>query len=406
MPATKDMKLSTLGTIVLCCCGVAVMMDIIIYPITDTLYSVFADQPVAVLNTLFTGTSLMLMFGTLLCGVVAQRIGSKTILAVAYTVFCVFGVSSAWVAGTGNLYMLLAWRLITGFAAGFCTTAGESLIAEFFVDEKKRSRMMGIFCGTYSTVSIIMSFAAGLIAAVDWTAVFYIYLVAVPICVGSYAVIPKTKPVGHVESKKEHVATKGDIPWVKLLPMFVAAFIFNALVAVFLSFNSVYLAETQLGGVTIAGTLGSVICIGSMIMCFAFGFIYMKLKRASSIIFFAIMGVGYFILSLIPSLPVVFILGLILGSGYGFAYTYYITYASCIVPPNRIPLAIAIANIGMSLGMFVGPYVAPTFETVFGVDTYAAAMPYMAVVFIAGAVLAIICFVKAHKSGEDQVLAE
>lgn len=354
--------------------GMAAMIDLAIYPAADAIYTVFAEENIALVNFIITGPSLMIVIGSILCGFVTQKIGKKQILSIAYLFFCI----SAIFGGTfDNVYYMIVMRTIAGLSAGFISICSAGLIVELFVDEQIMSRIMGTYTGMMSLFGAIMSLAAGYVAVIDWHLVFMIYLIAVPILILIILFVPKTKP----ENTQEEITQESEekVQWIRPLSLAGAAFVLNAAYAVVLTMIAVFLAEQGIGDAATAGTMGMLGTLGSMIACFLFSKTYMVLKRRTPIIFSLVMALGFIILANTVSVTGVSIAVFCMGAMYGMGYSYYLMYASMVVPQSKSSLSISITNAAVYLGLFFGPYVCPLYESLFHVDTMATCMPYLAV---------------------------
>ncbi|MEG1478190.1 MAG: MFS transporter [Clostridiales bacterium] len=356
--------------------SLALMVDMAIYPAVDAIYQDFADINMVLVNFFITGPALLIIIGSIICGLLVQIIGKKTILAASYLLFC---ISTIFSSGMDNFYFLLAMRTIAGLTAGFISVSSVGLIAELFIDENRRSRMMGLYTAVMSILGAIMTYAAGWLAIINWHYVFYAYIIAIPVLVGVIFFIPKTAP-----ERKTAIegSTPDKMPWKRTSALAIAAFIFSSMYSVILTMVAVYLVELSIGDSSTVGLLEALGALGSMVTGFAFSFIYMRTKRATPIIFAGLMAVGYLMLAYTINLPMICIAKTILGGMYGLGYAYYLMAAAMIAPPSKASLSISIANSAVYGGIFVGPYVCPLIQYLFHVDSIVACMPYMVLILI------------------------
>lgn len=372
--------------------SMALMIDLAIYPAADAIYTVFAEENIALVNYIITGPSLMIVIGSILCGFVTQKVGKKQILSIAYLLFC---ISSIFAGVFDNVYYLVAMRTIAGLSVGFISISSAGLIAELFTDERVMSRMMGTYTGFMSLIGAIMSLVAGYVAVINWHLVFMVYLIAVPILILVVLFVPKTKP----ESSLAEDAAEGEQPvqWVRPIGLAGAAFVLNAAYAVVLTMIAVFLVEQGIGDAATAGTVGMIGTLGSMVACFLFSKTYMLFKRWTPVVFSIIMAIGFVVLANATGVLIVSVAAFFMGAMYGMSYSYYLMYAAMIVPPSKSSLSISIANAAVYLGLFCGPYVCPAYEAVFKVDTMAASMPYIAATCFLYAILSVVINVLGKK---------
>lgn len=350
----------------------ALMGDFAIYPAADAIFNHFPDTHITILNFILSGTSLMIIFASLLCGVMAQYYSKKVLLVISYSMFFVCAFFGA---AVDNAVYMAVMRGLTGIAMGFIGTLLAGLIAELFVDEQKRSTMMGLYTAIMAVLGSLISLGAGYLAVNDWHLVFRIYLFALPIIALMLIFIPYTPPEG---KQAEGEAVDEKFPVLPVLGMTGTAFIVNAMYGVIMTMVAVFLAEEAIGDAATAGIMGSLGTVGSCIGCLVFIVLYMRFKHFVPALFSLLMGAAYLTLGFSENTIIIGILCTILGSTYGLGYSYFLMHASVIVPASRASLAIAFANAGIYLGLFSGPYVPMVFQGIFNVDTIAATMPYMA----------------------------
>ena len=187
-------------------------------------------------------------------------------------------------------------RVLVGMSAGITNTVNMSLIAEIFVDEKKRSKIMGFYNSTLSVIGAIVTAGAGVMAAASgWQSVFKIYWLAVPILVLVILFVPRTPAEGKIspEEASEEVAT-GNKNWVLIFAALVFGFlVYNIGYATLVYQVGVIVAEGGLGDESFAGTLSSLATITGFVTNFGFGFYYARTKRGTPIIGYALIVIGF-----------------------------------------------------------------------------------------------------------------
>lgn len=380
--------------------SMALMVDLAIYPAADAIYQVFSGQNVVLVNYVITGPSLMIVLGSVLCGFAAQKVGKKQILAISYLLFC---VSTIFAGAVSNIWYLIVMRTITGISTGFISISSAGLIAELFTDEKTMSRMMGTYTGMMSVLGAFLSVAAGYLALADWHYVFFVYMIAIPILVLIVFYTPNTPPEGKgVQEGNETDKKEEKTVWSRPFALAAAAFVINSAYAVVLTMMAVFLAERGIGNSAMAGTVGMITTLGSMVACFLFSQTYEIFKRKTPIVFSAVMGIGFLLLACFPNLLVISAASFFMGAMYGMSYSYYLMYAAMIVPPSKTSLSISIANAAVYLGLFCGPYVCPFYERIFHVGTMADSMPYIAATCFGYAVISLM-LCRREGRGRDAV---
>ena len=217
----------------------------------------------------------------------------------------------------------------------------------------------------------------------------------IPITLAVLVFIPQTEPEG---KKKEQETPQDTMPYKNVLALAGAAFVINAMYAVILTQMAVVVTELKIGSASTAGVMGSLGTIGSLCACLSFGFIYDRCKHYIPVIFTFIMALGYTGLYFSKNIILVGIMCLILGAMYGLSFSYYLMYASVIVPPSKASLSISFANAAVYLGIFIGPYVPLVYQKVFSRETIVAILPYMIGTLVICGVLSIILSVRRRRT--------
>ncbi len=367
-------KADSMGTkVTIFLAGFALMADMAIYPAAESMFNDFPNASVPLLNFVLTGTSLMIIFASIVCGILAQFISKKLILIASYTVFLISAFATGYLDSASSMAVM---RAITGISMGFIGTIMISIISQIYINEKTRSAVLGVYNGIMAALGAIISFIAGYLAVNDWHLIFTIYLFAIPIIILSYIFIPSTPPVK--EEVQGDTEPNAVFPMGRVLATTFAAFVINAIYAVILTMVSVYLAEQQIGDASTAGIMGSVGTLGSFLAGMTFVFFYDRFKYFMPVIFSLFMAIGYAIMSVSMNTVVIGLMCVLLGCCYGMSYSYYLMHSSVIVSPSKASLSIGFATAGIYVGLFSGPYVPMAYQYIFDLSTIAQTMPYLA----------------------------
>jgi AAHS family 4-hydroxybenzoate transporter-like MFS transporter len=110
-----------------------------------------------------------LLFGSLLCGVLGDRLGRKPVLMGAVAVF---GLASLLTALTKDIFWLTATRLLTGVGIGGGIPTTIALLSDLAPPKKQGGLVMATMCGVQVGNVVAGVAAARLIAHLGWPAVF------------------------------------------------------------------------------------------------------------------------------------------------------------------------------------------------------------------------------------------
>ncbi|MGI6217416.1 MAG: MFS transporter [Coriobacteriales bacterium] len=401
----KDISSSALLKVVLVFTSIAMVNDMIIYPVAEPMFGEYWGQASDfVLNGIISGSGLTCIVGSVLAGVLAFKFGKKTLVAWSYAIWVCSTIPNAFI---GDPNAIFAMRLISGLGMGAISTLGAALIADFFQDEKQNSRMMGWYMAMMGLVGVIVSYASGIIAISNWHMVFWLYLIGVPVLIGIIVVVPNKKPEQFQEEAAEEGAgaSETSTPWGKIIAAVLACFVVNLLFSSYFTMNGMYVADSGLGDTSIAGGITSLISLGSMVLNFFFGFLFMKMKRAMPILFACLFAFAHIIVGTVLQVPVVYVMSAILGICYGMSYTYYLTYVAIITPPKHNALALGLVNGVVSFAFFLGPYVSPAINAITNTTTYAQSYVVIGILFVVFAILSIILtVVHVKKNGSVDIV--
>lgn len=367
--------------------NVILMGEMIFSPIIYNVYDEFATSSMFLLNTIVSGPMLIIFLTSFVTSKLMQKYSTKSLMIAGGLLFVVFGVMCRFAPSATALLLM---RIPYSVGISIITTTGSAIIAEVFVDEDQRAKYMGYYNAMMSVISTIMSFAAGVIAVNNWRNAFNLYWLAAPVVIMFILFLPKLSPNSMVEeSGTAEIAADasgvgyGKSFWVMLIDFFIYEIAF----AVTIYYGSVYIAENELGTSALAGTATSVNTIGSIVLCFLFGFIYGKLKGRLAMVFYITSGLASLLLFFVPSVPTLMIAFFFFGGSYGLIFAYLYAHASIIVPEIKCKSALALCTAAYSLGSFLTTYFATLCMAALGTDRITPVFAVVAVICFAVAIV-------------------
>lgn len=353
--------------------NVAVMSDMVIIPAIANMYEVFGDS-INMVNFIISGPALIVVFSSLLCGKLMQYFSKKTLLIFSYGLFAVASILGVFIESA--LYMAVM-RGLVGFAVGIVNVSAVSLIPEIFLDEKKRSTILGMYNSAMAAVGAVIGLIAGYFAVVSWQFVFRVYWISVPVLVLIILFIPKTPPEAMAVNEDGSVTQKESLPLLSFGALTIGMILFNIIYMVIYFQISVYVLENAIGNESVAGILSSLGTVGSAVACLAFGLTYTKFKRATIIPSYLAWALCFSLLYFKPTFAVAIVACTLMGAAYGNGFSYYFMRTTVIVPPSRISVAMGIITAANGIGMFLSSYFATTLQQWMGVETLTATMPVL-----------------------------
>ncbi|OFV68939.1 MFS transporter [Acetobacterium wieringae] len=389
---------NTMLMVTLICVTIALMGDMVIIPVAGNIFEEYANANMAVLNFILSGPALIGAFSGLIAGKLMQYLSKKKLLLVSFAIFSV-GAIFGYTVHDAN-YMA-AMRVLVGIGMGMVSVIAMAIIADVFVDEDKRSSMVGVYNGGMAAVGAALGWISGFVATLGWTTVFYIYLVAIPILVMIIFFIPADKvTVTGAVDQTQAGSGNDQINWLSLMALCGAFLIFNIIYCIVYYKISMIVSEKAIGDVAFVGTLSALGTIGSFIACMFFGKYYAVLKRATPILAYVLMALCFCLLYFSANPAIASVACTLLGATYGVGISYYFMHCTMIVPESQIPISISFTSFAMSIGSFLSVYVAAFIQGFMGVETITEIMPILIGILLIGAVLSAILTIKEKKAAK------
>lgn len=331
--------------------NIPIMADAVIIPISYNLYEAFPGYT-NVVNFIVSGPQLIIAIASLIAAPLMMKYSKKKILIVSGIV-CALGLVFGVVLN--NVWYVLACRLIAGFATGFINVAAVALIAEVFIDEARRSYMMGIYNAVMAGIGTLMSVLAGILAVNGWTNAYKVFWSCIPMVLCFIFFLPEIQPEagesGNTESRADKKGLSAEF-WVTMFNLF----LFYLVNMGFSYFVSIYVAENSLGNEAFAGTVASLSTVGSFICCLAFGFLYNRLGRKFVFIPFAVFLIAAILVFTVHTQISVCVGSFLIGGSYGSAFSYSYAHGPSLADPSQSDLAISIATFIYAIGVFLATY--------------------------------------------------
>lgn len=336
--------------------NIAVMGDLVLYPITNNLYEQFAESG-ALVNYVLSGPPLLLLLMSLITPALLKKTTKRKLLI---TGGFLFAIGSACGVVIENIMWMACMRSLVGIGQGLINVCAVALICEVFVEENFRSRYIGYFNASMNVVGMIFTFFAGLLATSKWQNVFLLYLTAIPMLIMIILFVPEIKEENADEQgqSSESEGREKKKLGIDFWEMILTFFLLDTLCMVSSYFMSVYVAENNLGNAALTGTAQSLGQVVSFLAALVFGKIFMKLKRGTSLLGFAL-GIlafgGWYLLS---GQAVVYTTYILQSTAYLFVFTYCYAQAPAFVPESRTDMAIGIITATYGIASFISTYVA------------------------------------------------
>ena len=123
------------------------------------------------LGPLFSASLVGLLFGALIFGPVADKIGRRSVIMICTVIFGVFTLVAS---ASGTLNELLIFRFVTGLGLGGAMPNGIALTAEYCPQRRRATLVMIMFTGFSLGAAFGGAVSAGLITTYGWRSVWYV----------------------------------------------------------------------------------------------------------------------------------------------------------------------------------------------------------------------------------------
>jgi MFS family permease len=308
-------------------------------------------------------------------GLLVDRIGRKRVLV---TSTIVYGFAGLFGYLAPSLTALLSSRALLGLAVGGITTSVTTLIADYY-SGGSRARFMGLQAGFMGLAASVVLIVGGALAEISWRLPFLIYLVAFILLPLILLILYEPDLFARCMEKPNPTSdsatciaeslrpTGGVIPGAlssSTFPLQLALFAYTAMLVTEIVF---YLLPVQLPfylqSLTQASTSQSGLALSALTFFYAlasvfYGRIAERWDRITIMLLaFALIGGGYFAISLASGWAMI-MLGLLLGGiGLGFMVPNLIVWVANESPPDLRGRLLGGLNTALFLGQFLSPLI-------------------------------------------------
>lgn len=351
-PPTRAARAAVLASATL-----TLMAAAIIAPGLPAMSEEFAEAPGGGLLVRFvlTITSLAIAVSAPVSGLIADRVGRRSLLVSGLVLYAVSGTAGFFAP---DLYVLLATRALLGVAVGGIMTAVSATITDWF-DGARRVSFLGLQQAFASLGGVVFLPLGGILAGVDWRAPFWLYSVSAAVAVLAFVALREGPRGGRGTGAAGETPPRGRPPRRSGTGRIAGVYVL-ALVAT-LAF---YMGPTQLpfllkdfgSGSGVAG----VVVAGSMVSGTfgALAFPYLRRRLATTAITtvsIALLGTGWLLVGTAGTVVQVLAGMLVGGTGVGLVVPNLNLRLSELAPEGRRGRVLS----GLVTGVFLGQFLSP-----------------------------------------------
>ncbi len=286
--------------------------------------------------------AMSLVPASILAGLFAGRIGKRRLAIWGSAIYLVSGVGAGLV---NSIEMMLLFRLFIGLGAGVLLPLSLSLISDFYRG-KQKAMLTGYMTGVASLGGMLMTIAAGLLAALHWRLVFLVYLIMLPVLIMN--IFWLEAPLRNQE--KVRIPRKKVVPIISFYCFALTVLLFSLPV-----YMAVHIRDMGLGGSFASSLVLIMPNLGGVIMGSLFVPTRSVCKKQTGPLGLLSLAAGFYLMSIALNLPFIILGALLFGLGVGILNP--INYSRLVnaVTSDEAPISVALTNSFMSLGQFVAP---------------------------------------------------
>jgi MFS family permease len=312
-PAATVSPSAVVGAALLAVASLGIMANATVAPALPGLTAAFRDTPQ--INTLaglvITLPSLGIVLTAAVAGWLCDRFGRQRVMLASLVLYGLAGLSAL---AAQTLWQVLIGRMLLGIAIGGTMTSSISMIGDMY-QGAARIRFMSTQAAVMSASSMVFLVVGGLLGELGWRYPFLVYAAGFMMIPVALALLSETRPAVPLAATHDRIDLK------PLLMIGATAILCMALY---------YLMPTRLPfhlqslGVTSPTVAGLAIATGALTMSImALSYSRTGARLPPYVVYaviFALTAVGYGLIAMAESLPLVFLGAAIAGAGNGWLF--------------------------------------------------------------------------------------
>lgn len=364
-----------------------VLGSVLITPVLPQLSQHFAKEPAAkiLVPMIVAIPALMIAIFAPFAGQIVDRLGRKRLLIGALVLYSLVGTAPVWLEG---LTEILVSRVLVGVCEAAIMTVCTTLIVDYFHEEHRRKRYLGLQTVTTTLAATVFIIVGGALGAGGWHVPFWVYLAGVIIALPMLFSLwePASDPTdAHVTS-----AAAARVPWRRILaPVLVT--LFGGFSFYVLIIEVSYLVVSSGVSADDTGIIGAVAAGASLATAIG-GLLFARMTKVRPTrllpIAFGLQAVGMIVIGLTAALPGVIVGAVIASFGSGLLLPSLVTWAVSTTTFEDRGRVTGWWTASFYLGQFLTPILMGAITAAVGSLSIAVAVVGIAAVVMAVATLA------------------
>ncbi|MGC5167586.1 MFS transporter [Luteimicrobium sp. DT211] len=336
-----------------------VLGSVLITPVLPQISDHFEGTPGAsvLVPMIIAVPALMIALFAPFAGQVADRFARKSLLLLALCVYGVVGVAPAFL---DDLTAILVSRALVGVCEAAIMTVATALLVDYFPDEQRRNRYLGLQAVTTTIAATAFIAVGGALGRDDWHTPFWVYavglLIALPVLVSPWE--PDSEP--GLSPRTTGGTPLPRVGWRRLaLPLLVTLFGGTTFYVLIVEISYV-VVDTGVDSKDTA-TIGAVAAVASLATAVG-GLTFRRVARHTPErllpVAFGLQAVGMLVVWLAPGLSVVVVGAVIASAGSGLLLPTMVVWVVASRPFAERGRVSGLWNAAFFGGQFLAPLVA------------------------------------------------
>ncbi|KQM83555.1 MFS transporter [Agromyces sp. Leaf222] len=304
-----------------------VLGSVLITPILPQLSEVFGDQPGSevLVPMIVAIPALIIAIFAPFAGQIVDRLGRKNLLLVTMFAYALVGTAPAWLE---DLQLILFSRVLVGVCEAAIMTVCTTLIVDYFHEEKRRTRYLGLQTVVTTLAATVFIVVGGALGVAGWHTPFWVYAISLVIAVPMIFLLWEPSRDDRTDA---HVSTgeKVRVPW-RLLAAPLVVTLFGGFTFYVIIIEASYLVVGTGVAATDTATIGLVAALASLATAagaFTFARIAKLQPRVQLPVAFGLQAIGMLVIWLGGGLPAVIVGAIIASAGSGLLLPTLVTWA-------------------------------------------------------------------------------
>lgn len=343
-----------------------VLGAVLITPILPQLSTVFGDQPGAevLVPMIVAIPALMIAIFAPFAGQIVDRLGRKGLLIIAMVAYAFVGTAPAYLE---SLQLILLTRVGVGITEAAIMTVCTTLIVDYFHEEKRRNRYLGLQTVATTLAATVFIILGGALGVGGWHTPFWMYGLSLVIAVPMIFLLWEPSR-GDATNAPVAAAGRTPVPWRHLrLPLIVA--VFGGFTFYVMLIETSYLLVANGVKATDTPTIGAVAAAASLVTAagaFSFPRLVRRGHRFVLPLAFGLQAIGMIVIWAVGSVPGVVVGAVIAGFGSGVLLPSMLTWALSGVRFEERGRSTGWWNAAFFFGQFLTPILIGAFVVAIG----------------------------------------